>query len=612
MQAIILAAGYGRRMRPLTYTTHKTMLPIADRSVIQWIIDALIANQITDIAIVTGYLATELQNFVTDLYPHLNFTFIHNERYEETNNIFSMSLALGHLTITTDILLIECDLIFEPAVITRLLQSPHPNVALVDNYRLGLDGTVVDVHNGIITDIITPARQDDDFYFDDKYKTLNIYRFSADFCNGIFRKILTYYAQVINNNAYYELILGLLIYLQHETIHAVILDDEQWAEIDDPNDLQFATFQFDPTTRQEILNNSHGGYWHYDILDFCYIRNMYFPTDALLSQMRHSLPELLYNYGSKQTILNQKLAYYLFCDAQKLTTLNGLAQIFPILSDYFNNATALIPTPTFGEYNRLFPQADTYPDNFTFDLDAIAAQAPDYDLIIFVNPNNPTGTTISTNWLYQFAQTHPATTIIVDESFIDFAPERSLLPLLEHQPLDNIIIMQSLSKSLGVPGLRLGYVYTSNSDINHYIRRHVPIWNMNSMAEHFIELLLKNRSDIRHSLRQTILDRQEFAENLSQLPLVQTVHPSGGNFLLLTLNCSPTLGDQIATKLLLDHQIYIKTLSDRFDSPHATIRLAVRLPQENQHLINCLHQTHQTILGEQNDHQQQMAHNLAE
>jgi choline kinase len=335
MKVIILTAGYGKRMRPLTNNNHKTLLTISGKTVIQRIIDGLLTFNLTDITIVTGYMETDLKNYLSLTYHTLNFHYIYNERYSETNNIYSLALAMQQMSIDQDILLIESDLIFEPNVLARLINSPHKNVALVDRYRSGMDGTVVTVEStkGIITNVIPPHLQGADFNFQDKYKTLNIYKFSQEFCNNTFKKILTYYAQVINDNCYYELILGIIIYMQGGEIFAEILEGEKWAEVDDPNDLKIAKFIFDKSAQKEILDSSFGGYWNYDILDYCFIRNMYFPPNAILSELKNNLPKLIHNYGSKQTILNQKLATYLLCDEYKIPH----RMLFPTPSRWFQS-----------------------------------------------------------------------------------------------------------------------------------------------------------------------------------------------------------------------------------------------------------------------------------
>jgi len=207
MKAVILAAGIGRRMRPLSDNCHKTLLEVGGRTIIGRIIDGLQANGITEVYIVTGYRATEVENYITREFAHLKCRFIRNEVYASTNNIYSMALALEQVECDEDILLIESDLIYEPAVLTKLIESEHPNAALVDRYRIGLDGTVVSVSDSnVITQVIPAALQDAKFDFADKFKTLNIYKFSAEFCRSTFRKLLTYYARIIDDNCYLQIL----------------------------------------------------------------------------------------------------------------------------------------------------------------------------------------------------------------------------------------------------------------------------------------------------------------------------------------------------------------------------------------------------------------------
>ena len=583
-KVIILAAGYGRRMRPLTYQTHKTLLHIGEKTVLQKIIDGILEYHLTDITIVTGYRVAEIKQHVEQNYPDLAINYVHNERYGETNNIYSLSLALQNLCIDKDVILIECDLIFEPAIIERLLKSPYKNVALVDRYRSGMDGTVVTISKRkIITNVIPPHLQDVDFDFCDKYKTLNIYRFSQEFCNRSFGKILQYYAQTIDDNCYYELIVGLIIYLQKEDIFVEIVgESEKWAEIDDPNDLRIAHFIFDKSKQKTILDSSYGGYWNYDILDYCFIRNMYFPTSSVLSEMKNNLVSLVQNYGSTQTILNHKLATYLYCQEEKVTVLNGVSQVYPIAEQYLAEFIGLLPSPTFGEYSRIFPKAITYSDRVGIDTTEILEKAQNCDFIVFVNPNNPTGSLLETKWIYNFAATHPDKIVILDESFIHFSDQESILPLLEKAPLSNVILLVSLSKILGVPGIRLGYAYTENQAFNAYLRSHIPIWNINSLAEYFLEIILKHREAIKASFQKTKEDREQFAKELKSLPGVKQVYSSGGNFLLLCLDYNLSFKDNLTQKLLSAHGIYVKDISNRFSSKKFYLRLAVRNIADNE------------------------------
>ena len=597
MKAIILTAGYGNRMRPLTLTTHKTLLKIGNQTVINRIVDNLLAYGIEDIVLVTGYRAEDLQAHLTADYPHVPITYIHNERFAQTNNIFSLALAFENITIDSDILVIESDLIYQPEILGRLLASEHENVALVDRYQIGMDGTVVTIEDDVITNVIPPHLQGEDFDFTDKFKTLNIYKFSQKFSAETFKRLLTYYARVIDDNCYYELILGILIYMQREIIHAEVLQGEVWAEMDDPNDLNLARFLFEKEAQKALLDRSFGGFWNYGIIDFAFIRNMYFPTTAILSELKNNLPQLVHNYGSTQQILNRKLAYFLLCQQEHVHLLNGISQIYPVLRRYFAGKQVLMPTPTFGEYGRIFPQASTYPDEFGIDAALIEETAVANQVIVIVNPNNPTGSVVDSQWIYDFAVTNPDKTIIVDESFIEFANTPSLLPMLEQSPQNNIIILKSLSKSLGVPGVRLGYVYSNNPDFHAFVRQEIPIWNMNSVAEYFLEVILKHRNALQHSFELTVEDREKFATLLAKSPVIDHVFASGGNFLLVRLRVSNEQADCLAKKLLADHNIYVKELSNRFDDNQGYLRIAVRTPAENQQFVDCLNDSFAELGG---------------
>lgn len=591
MKAIILAAGYGNRMRPFTDKTHKTLLKIGDQTIIERIINSLLNNDIKNIVVVTGYRDEELKNFLTKRYTQaeINIQYVHNAKYKETNNIYSLSLALNHTAIDDDIILIESDLIFDSTIIKQLILSPYANVALLDKFRSGMDGTVVTVADQTITSIIPPHLQGSDFNFADKYKTLNIYKFSKEFCNTSFKKLLSYYAEIFDANSYYELILGILIYVQKETIYAEIVPPKSWTEVDDPNDLSLAEFTFHPDNRLETVESALGGLWHYDLLDFCYIRNMYFPNHSILAEMKNNLPRLIHNYGSKQSLLDQKLSYFLLCKKENLTVLNGASQIYPILKNYFKGKMALIPKPTFGEYPRIFGNDHFYSDQIGINRSEIEAKAKQHDIIVFVNPNNPTGSIVPTAKIYEFAGNHPQKTIIVDESFIDFSDESSIIDLLEKNPLDNVIVIKSLSKNLGIPGLRIGFVYSTNQSLNEHIKESVPIWNMSSLSEFFLEVILKHKGSLTSSYVKTKQDREAFYQALKKLNFVDQVYPSAGNFILVSLkHFKKENGAKLVNELLCKYNIYIKDVSPKFSDGKMYLRLAVRLKHENVHLIKCL------------------------
>jgi histidinol-phosphate/aromatic aminotransferase/cobyric acid decarboxylase-like protein/choline kinase len=589
MKAIILAAGYGRRMRPLTDTQHKTLLCIDGRTIIDRILSGLRVHGVTDVAIVTGYRATELQAHVSANHRDMSLEFIHNPRFDETNNIYSMALAFESLLLNGDVLLIESDLIYDPSVLARLLRSPWENVALVDRFRSGMDGTVVTVNSGgVIDNVIPPSLQSGDFDFNDKYKTLNIYRFSEEFCTTTFRRLLTYYARVIDDNCYYELVLGMLIYMQQAEIHAEVLQGERWSEVDDPNDLRVAELTFNDDARFDLLSESWGGYWSTDILDFAFIRNMHFPPPSMLSELRFHLPELLWNYGSSQRIVDTKLAWALQYPAECTHALAGASQVFPWLRAWFVNHQVLLPRPTFGEYFRTFPHANYYEDKPGIDLAELDRHDSSAQLVVFVNPNNPTGTTLSTQCISDYARRNPLKTVLVDESFIDFSGQPSIIGTIVAERLDNVVVLKSLSKCLGVPGLRLGMLFTINDELGTKIQAETPIWSVNSVAENMVEMMLKHRPALELSYKATVEDRAELLSQLRRLPMVADIPPSGGNFLLVRLRLTAHETSVLARRLAEKYSIYVKDVSNKFSGEQGYLRIAVRTPADHGRLCSAL------------------------
>lgn len=589
MRAIVLAAGLGGRMRPLTDTLHKSLLPIAGATIMERIVDGVLSIGIEEILVVTGYLSGQIRAFLGERYPGVAFTFVHNDRYRETNNIVSLAMALERMKFDADVILIECDVLFDPAILRPLTSPERGNVALLDRYRPGMDGTVVSVENGLITQVFPPHLQTEDFDYRDKFKTVNIYRFDRDFCRTTLQPLLSCYANVIDSGCYYELVLGMLINMQRETVRAEVVNRSQWAEVDDPNDLAAARFAFEPEQRGRILEHAFGGRWNFDMLDFAFMRNMYFPTDAMLAGMKRALPALVHSYGSRQEILNEKLAYALRCRAGRLQCLSGASQIFPQLADLLPARRVLLPYPTFGEFPRWFPNHARYTDAIGVDCEGLAARAGDFDLVVVVNPNNPTGTQIPTAWLHALTARNPRTMFLVDESFIAFSNEDPLLQRLERDPLDNVLVIASLSKSLGAPGLRLGYAYGCDGDLMERLGAGIPIWNLGSPAEFFLELLLKFQTELAASLARTAEDRRDFAERLAGMAGIQEVYPSGGNFLLVRLAGDDAgCAHRLTESLLRKYSIHVKDVSSKFGNAAPYLRLAVRRPAENLRLLAAL------------------------
>jgi histidinol-phosphate/aromatic aminotransferase/cobyric acid decarboxylase-like protein/choline kinase len=589
MQAVILTAGRGRRMEPLSRSCHKALLEIGGSTILGRAMDSLLAAGVGPITIVTGYRSDDIIAFVADRYPDADVRFVHNERFDVTNNIVSLALALDNLDYSRDVILIECDLLFEPHVITELIAHPGKNVALVDQYRTGMDGTVVAIRNGYVSQVSPTTSQDADFSYRDMFKTLNIYRFDRVYCEKTLRPMLSAYANHVDANCYYELVLGMLANIPEHRISAQVVRESDWVEVDDPNDLAVATFSFEPDHRAALLDRSFGGHWSLDLLDFSLPRNAHFPTPAMHAALRHALPDVITGYGSAQPVLDEKLSYFLRCDPSRVLLLNGASQAYPILRQRFAGMRVARPEPSFGEYARCFPGAATYADAPGLDPEQIEAAARDADLLVAVNPNNPSGASVPTSFLYDLAARQPRTTFVVDESFLPFSELPSLVSMLEQAALPNVAVLTSLGKLLGVPGLRLGYLYCCDPALRADVAAQLPIWGVGALGEFFLELAVKFRTELDRSIEQTVAERDRMSRLLAEHPLVREVHPSAANFLLCTLaGDDPGTAGWLRAELLASDRIEIKDVSAKFTGSLPRIRLAVRTQQDNDRLLKAM------------------------
>lgn len=136
MKALILAAGTASRLRPLTEKTPKCLLRIGEKCLLERAIDALLANGITELVIVTGFLHQQIEDFINITFPELKVTFIHNERYDSTNNIYSLWLAKGAVE-NHNFLLLDSDILFDQELVTMLLQSPASDCLALNRHPLG-------------------------------------------------------------------------------------------------------------------------------------------------------------------------------------------------------------------------------------------------------------------------------------------------------------------------------------------------------------------------------------------------------------------------------------------------------------------------------------------
>lgn len=596
MQALILAAGMGNRLGTLTRDNTKCMVKVNGVRLIERMLDQLSKFDLSKVVLVVGYKSEGLKAFVGAEWKGLPVEYIENRDYNKTNNIYSLSLAVDRL-LADDTILLESDIILDDAVLSRLIEDSRPNLVCVDKFRWWMDGTMVELDdNNHVKRFISKQ----DFRYDEcdrYYKTVNVYKFSRKFLESCYVPFLNVYSRVFGNNEYYEQVLKVIAHIDASLLEAMPLHGEKWYEIDDAQDLDTAESLFGSVSMQiDKLHSCYGGYWRrQDVLDYCYLVNPYFPPERLKREIMSMFGNLLADYPSGMRV-NGLLAAKNFGVAEKMIVVgNGAAELISALLRILEGRLGIV-RPVFDEYpNRMsadrvavFSPAS---ENFHYtakDLMAFA-EREGVDALLVVNPDNPTGHFLPKNELVALAgwSLKKGIRLIVDESFVDFADDSYTLIeecFLKANP--QICIIKSISKSYGVPGLRLGVLASGCETLVEELRKEVSIWNINSFAEFFMQILGKYKKDYEKACVRLRSERSRFRDALESIAFLRIL-PSQANFFMAEV-LPPYTARSLMMKLYEEAGILIKDCSSKRGISGEYVRIAVRGADDNNRMVDVL------------------------
>ena len=529
MQAIILAAGMGKRLRSYTKDATKCMVKVNGKTLIEYTIEALVSNKIDRLVVVVGYKGQLLKDFIASKFNAANLhgmkiEYIENPVYDTTNNIYSLYLA-GDEMAKDDTILLESDLIFKPEILTSLITSPDKNLAVVSPFELWMDGTCTLLdENNCITALLDKVRfnwSDTEHY----YKTVNIYKFSKEFSQQYYLPFLDAYQKAFGKNEYYEQVLKVISFLSSSTLKGLVVSGKDWYEIDDPADLAIAEDRFKTGSEKlHSLEKRYGGYWRFPQLkDFCYLVNPYFPPEKLVSEMTASFGTLLTQYPSgavQQSLLASKIFNVM---PEHIVVGNGAAELISSLAK-FTECTVAIPFPTFNEYPERFSLAKVVPvptdmQTFSYSVDDIigTVKKEHAKAVVLINPDNPTGNFLEKDDVLRLCGElkQIGTVLFFDESFIDFAEKSKRYTLLDENILaeyPNLVVVKSISKSYGVPGLRLGVLACADAQYIAHIKKANAIWNINSFGEYFLQIYDKYNKTYATACNSIADERRDYKE----------------------------------------------------------------------------------------------------
>ena len=597
MQAIILAAGMGKRLKELTKDNTKCMIKVNGVSLIDRMLHQIDKHNFSKIIIVVGYKGENLISYINTLNIQTPIVFVNNPHYYRTNNIYSLALAKDWLK-REDTILLESDLIFEDSVLSTLIDDPRETLALVDKYESWMDGTCVKLSEDDDIESFVSGKKFKFNEIKDYYKTVNIYKFSKHFSKTHYVPFLEAYQIALGQNEYYEQVLRVITMLDAPEIKALRLSGQKWYEIDDIQDLDIAESMFTPDDDEKVrlLQGRYGGYWRYPkLLDFCYLVNPYFPPDKMKDELRANFDALLTSYPSGMRVNSLLAAKNFGVHQENILVGNGAAELIKSLMSHLEGKVGFV-RPTFDEYPNRYNRdnsIDFIPDNrdFSYTADNLIDYFSDKDIqnLIVVNPDNPSGNYIpkeDMKRLIDWAKKH-LIKIIVDESFVDFADEENTT-FIDQEILDSnphLYVMKSISKSYGVPGLRLGVLASGDIDTIEHMKKDVAIWNINSFGEFYMQIEEKYKKDYTAALVRIRQERNRFQNELSKINGIRVI-PSQANYVMVELanDISPR---ELLKTLLIKYEILIKELTTKTNGRNY-LRLAVRNTEDNNMLIKAL------------------------
>ena len=601
MQAIILAAGMGRRLGELTSQNTKCMVKVNGVSLIDRLLGQLSRLALNRVVIVVGYKGQELKDYIGQRYAErLKIEYVENPVYDRTNNIYSLALAKDQLQ-EDDTLLIESDLIFSDRLFPMVVDNEQPNVALVAKYESWMDGTMVtiDKEQNIVN--FVPKKAFNYADIDKYYKTVNIYKFSKEFSQQKYVPFLDAYSKAMGNNEYYEQVLRVITMIDDSGLKALPIGQEKWYEIDDVQDLDIAETIF--AEGDEMLhrfNYRYGGHWRFPkMLDYCYLVNPYFPTQRMKNELRANFDTLLTEYPSGMAVMQLLAGKYFGIKRQYTVVGNGAAELIKSLMEQQGEGRIGVVYPTFEEYpHRLRKEqiVPFFPDNS--DLHYTADDLMEFfadkevETLLLINPDNPSGNFIPKEGLLALASwsQQRGIRLVVDESFVDFSDDFEQNSLISNQLLEQypqLVVMKSISKSYGVPGLRLGIMATADTALVDRVKRDVAIWNINSFAEFYLQIFGKYEADYRQACHRFIQERRRFEQLLRQVSFLRVI-PSQANYFCLEVTQRFTSGE-LTRRLLADYEIMVKDCNSKhFLEGKNYIRVSVRSTEDNNRLIAAL------------------------
>lgn len=344
------------------------------------------------------------------------------------------------------------------------------------------------------------------------------------------------------------------------------------------------------------IDFSHGGNiyeierkYNKEVIDFSANINPLGLSREVKESICKNLDRILHYPPSNTPDLIKKIADYWEISKKNILLGNGSAELIYLIVTTFNPKTALIPAPTFSEYERAVKSVDSkvsflklnINNSFKLNLSSVRKK----DIFFLCHPNNPTGNFILKNNVETIKRLADRL-VIVDEAFMDFIPNQWKYSFIKKTvKIPKMVVLRTFTKMFALPGLRIGYM-VGHEEIIRKLKNHQPPWSTNSLAQLAAEISFENKEYIRKTNCFVEKERKFLFNEIADIREL-TPYPSLVNFLLIKLNEESLTSSNLKQKLI-SKGILIRNCANFRGLNNKFIRIAVRSHEENVRLIQTL------------------------
>lgn len=610
MQALILADMKKSSMNCLSGDGPDCMIQIDGISIIERMLKQLDNSKVSKVIIVVGRNKEKVIGAISNLNLKAEIVILENDSCEETGSIYSLFLAEEYLLLD-DTVILNAQMIVEDSILESVLNEKKGCSVLVDTDKSWMTGETVSIGDDERVLSFGKKKISSVHSSTALYKMVGICRLDREFTEKYYIPVLETMIDVLGNSLDYSAPLNVIAMSEDVKIRALYIGNVHWREINNIEDINQATILFskDKKSIADKMLGSWGGYWRYpDYLDYFYLVTPYYPPRELVEELQNNFKVLLEQYPSGMRV-NAELAASAFgISPESIIVGNGAAELIKSMMGFIKGKTGFV-RPTFDEYPNRYTEIETV--NYLVESEDFSYSASDLieyfgktniSNLVLVNPDNPSGNYIPKGDMMRMISwaRDKDIKVIIDESFVDFSDEIDS-SLIDQETLNrypNLYVIKSISKSYGVPGLRLGVLASGDKKLISRMKTDVSIWNINSFAEFYMQICGKYRGSYVKSLEKFRKERNRFVSKLQELGCIRVI-PSQANYLMVEL-LDDLDAEELKQRMLLEQKVFIKTLSKKIKGKKQYLRIAIRNEADNDMFVQKLTETLNTMLSSEN------------